>query len=611
LREGIYSVTKLVMSTPIKIYTGTDNFKTLVLNSDVLVDKSFFIKEFIEGGAEVSLITRPRRWGKSLNMSMLKHFLKSELDEFGKPLPEDQQVNRKLFVGGKIDLGLHSGKVRNLKRLKIAEYDDIITDYQGQYPVISISFNEVKGDTYNEVEKKVSMELYMLFSKYKYLLNYISNEEKTIYNSFINGTSELPLLTYGIKFLSSLLYNYHGKKVFILIDEYDAAINEAYLMMGKESVDFAKVLGLFRGIYGTALKGNEYLEKGLLTGILRIAKAGLLSGVNNPKEYSLLDKKFATCYGFTEQEVDELLNTVPVQTSREKIKSWYNGYNFRGNVIYNPWSIMNCLANGGELDKYWLDSGGTSLVDSALVTDEIQEDLKKLLSGDSIITPIRKQVSFDDLSKPTGLYSLLLFAGYLNPNEVVDSEENIYKLNIPNYEVRHIYKQRLLDWVTNKLSIDSYKFYNIVTLLIEGRVEEFRERFQELLKNTTNFFQTGNHMAEMFYSSFILGMVSSFESLYHIDSERETGKGRADLLLIPKAETPKKQGIVIEYKVGKDIESLKQRAKEGLAQINAKGYDTKVKTHKNITSILKVCMSFYDNNVEIAYQVDSINTAKN
>jgi hypothetical protein len=280
-------------------------------------------------------------------------------------------------------------------------------------------------------------------------------------------------------------------------------------------------------------------------------------------------------------------------------------------MIYNPWSIMNCLSKKGKLDHYWLDSGGTSLIDHALVSDDIQDYLRTLVAGDSITTPVSKQVSFDDLKNPKGLFSLLLFAGYLNPVSVVNSEKNVYQLSIPNYEVKQIYEERLLDWLSAKLNTNDVKYNNVISLLAAGKVEEFREELQELLMNTTSFYQRGKRVAEGFYSNFMLGTASCLRAHYHIDSERESGKGRADLLLIPKAETTRKQGIVIEYKVAKDLDSLKQTAKDGLAQINNKGYDTKVKTHNNITSVLKVCMAFHDNNVEIEYQVDNINSGKN
>ncbi|MEO1301455.1 MAG: AAA family ATPase, partial [Bacteroidota bacterium] len=254
-------------------------------------------------------------------------------------------------------------------------------------------------------------------------------------------------------FLSELLYAHFGKPVYILIDEYDAPINEAYVECKDKPEEFSKVVKLFQYLLGATLKSNPHLKKGLVTGILRIAKSNLFSDLNNMREYTLLDKGFTTSYGFTQQEVDELLNKVPMTIPPDEIRNWYNGYTFGDQVVYNPWSIMCCLETGGVLGCYWIDSGGTKLIDSVLLSDEVQNKLQALISGQSITSTIEKHISFDALAEPDTepLYSLLLFGGYLNPDVALPGlDSDTYQLSIPNHEVRYIYKRRLLEWVRKK-----------------------------------------------------------------------------------------------------------------------------------------------------------------
>ncbi len=338
------------------------------------------------------------------------------MDERGVPLLLDQRVNNKLFVGGEVDLGLASGKKRLLVKLKIAQYSDILSDYQGQFPVISINFKDVRGSNYEEIENGIKISIKNLYNHHKYLLfsDKISLAEKNNFGDLWEGKIDKTLLKNSLRFLSELLFNHFNQKVYILIDEYDTPINSSYIKFGHKTEEFELVLELFRGMLGSALKTNPYLEKGVITGILRVAKANLFSDLNNVREYSLLDEDFSKVYGFTQIEVDELLAKVPTKTDPEKIKEWYNGYTFGGEIIYNPWSIMQCLASKGKLDHYWLDSEGTGLVDKALLSDEMQEDLQELLEGRGIVKKLYKQISLGQIEHNKDIfYSLLVFAGYL------------------------------------------------------------------------------------------------------------------------------------------------------------------------------------------------------
>ena len=595
-----------------KILTGTDDFKTLLLNSDVFVDKSLLIKEVLENSASVVLITRPRRWGKSLNMDMIEKFLTIEVDQEGNLLQQEQRINNKLFAGGEIDLGLATGRKKMLKKLKIADYSDIMSEYQGQFPVISISFKDVKGGNYQAIVEGVKKQITKLYGRHKYLEKYLeqdnsllTNDQKEQLTKYFSGHLDDISIKNALSFLSELLYKHFGRKVYILIDEYDTPINSAYITFGDKLDEFKKITELFGGIFGSALKDNDSLERGMITGILRVAKANLFSDLNNVTEYTLLDQEFTKSYGFTQEEVDILLGQTSLQTNSSEIKNWYNGYTFGGEVIYNPWSIMQCLAHKGRLDHYWLDSGGTGLVDKALLSDEMQGDLQQLVVGESIVSPITKQITFTDINKPIGLFSLLLFSGYLNPT-VVELEENIYKLSIPNKEVKYIYQTRVLQWVTDKLDIDRSRYYSFVSLLAVGKVEEFRERLQELLHNSTSFHQTGKKKAELFYSGFMLGLINTLAPSYIIESERESGNGRPDIVLIPKF-GKNDQAIIIEYKLSETTEDLVSTAKIGLNQIINKRYGTKVKEYLHVKKIINIGIAFCGKEMNMQYQVDEIN----
>ncbi len=591
-----------------RMFVGTDDFKALLLNSDIFVDKSLMIKELLEDSGAVTLITRPRRWGKSLNMDMVRRFFEIEIGEYGNPLPQEQRVNHKLFSGGEVDLGFDETKI--LKPLKIANVANSMKR-QGQFPVIIISFKGVRGSSYQEIEVGIKSQIINLFAKHRYLERYIKQDEKLLIDAqkeilqrYFTGKLIEDDIKNSLNFLSDLLYKHFNQKVYILIDEYDTPINSAYMKFGNNLEEFEEVLALFRAIFGNSLKTNDSLQKGVITGILRVAKANLFSDLNNLTECSLLDERFSNSYGFTQAEVDELLTKVPTTTKPEEIKNWYNGYNFGGEVIYNPWSIMQCLASKGKLDHYWIDSGGTDWIDHVLLSDEMQQNIQALVAGKTITSSITKHINFADINKPEGLFSLLLFSGYLNPAAKM-SEQDIYELSIPNYEVKYIYQKRMVQWVSKQLDIDNSGHYSFVTLLPDGRIEEFKERLQELLLNSTSFHQTGEKKAELFYSGFMLGFINMLGSSYIISSEQESVDGRADVVMIPKIGKGDK-AMIIEYKIAKSLEDLADIAKAGLQQIIDKKYDTRIKEYQHVKQILKISLAFCGKNMELQYEVTKL-----
>ncbi|MEO1219145.1 MAG: AAA family ATPase [Bacteroidota bacterium] len=594
------------LNSGIEICTGTESFAELLLKSDVFVDKTLFIREFLKGGDKVALITRPRRWGKSMNMDMLKCFLSIEVDDQGQPLPREQCLNHKLFAGGEVVIKPRTGKVKRLAPLKIAQQcPDLVSDYQGQFPVISIGFKDVDGSSYRAIEEGVRGQIVNLYTEsHGYLDQYSQAGEKLLKDAdekqldrYFSDELNQEDIKDSLRFLSKLLHKHFGRRVYILIDEYETPISRACLKLPPKEIK--NVLELFQEILGAALKGNPHLEQGLVTGILRLAKADLLSNLNNVRAYTLLDRRFATSYGFTEQEVDELLSKVPTSKPPEAMQRWYNGYAFSDQVVYNPWSIMHYLKTRGKLSRYWVESGGTRVIDPILTTDEMQQDLQTLIAGGTLNSFITRQVSFDNLKCKKDLLSLLLFSGYLSP--VRELRQDQYLLSIPNYEVQRVYREWLIEWVSQKLEVDPNEYESLADLLAAGDVETFTKNLQEMLYASASFHQIGPKRAEVFYSGFMMGLLSNLLNRYIIESERESGLGRPDAVLIPNVDHGDR-AIILEYKVGQKAEDLAELALEGLAQIADKKYSTQVKTYGHVKRILQVGLAFCGKEVASKYE---------
>ena len=459
---------------------GTENFKKFLETGKFIVDKSLLIKEVVDDSHEVILITRPRRWGKSLNMSMLKHFFNIEVNSKGERIIPNP--NRVLFNGGEYSFLAEveiNGKLANqsvtkyLDPLRISEFQDYIGTHQGQYPAILLSLKDVKKDTFEGMKGAIESQIVDLFAQYKYF--------KSI-SKLWQDASEDPLMfgkkireniienkdigvENSLKTLSHWLYEHHGKKTYILIDEYDTPLNQAYIKGYSE-----KALTLMRGLLGAALKGNSALEKGILTGILRLAKADLFSGLNNPGEYGLLDKEYAQYYGFTEKEVDGLLSKVDhndfnkeathknkkvrhehgnhdtLLRLKQTLKDYYNGYFVGGEKLYNPWSVVNCISRL-EVQPYWVDSGGIDLIKDKLFSKEATNIWESVSDKESLSSKIEKNINVNAINDPESLASLLFHTGYLTRAEEKTSSflsgENAIKVKIPNEEVKMEFERLL------------------------------------------------------------------------------------------------------------------------------------------------------------------------
>ncbi len=398
------------------------------------------------------------------------------------------------------------------------------------------------------------------------------------------------------------------------IDEYDTPLNDWYALQlaretffDTENTYFKSVLNLFRGILGNALKGNDYLEKGVVTGILRVAKASLFSGLNNFGEDSILDKNYAEHFGFTESEVNTLLHKSKLDKNPETVlalKSWYNGYNIGGLTIYNPWSIMNCINNDGEFKAYWVGTASTALIEQALILDKFQEEMQILIEGGSVDMIADPKMVFADIkSSPNALYNLLLFSGYLTANSIENAKAGMYRcdVRIPNKEVQEVFEVSSMDWIAQKLKLDMNEYNAFLDDLLKGNIDAFTQKLKGYLETSASYFATGPKNAELFYSGFVMGLVSAVSSNYSVEAERESGLGRADLLLIPTPTARHQNALVLEFKFAKSDENLRLLAQKALEQIELKNYEAKIKAYKNVASTFKVGIAFGGKDVEVAF----------
>ena len=556
-----------------RLQIGSDDFGKVRTNKLNFVDKTLFIKEILDNkNIEVSVITRPRRFGKTFNLSTLHHFLASEVN---------QLETEGLFDG-----------------LRIATVDDgSYMQYQGKYPVIFVSFKDAKDNTFQEVLENIRVIIQELYGAYRYLLNSekLAQDEKDFFKKLLLGETDKSKLEGSIKKLCEFLYKHTGKKVYLLIDEYDTPIQAGY-----SKGYYEEIITFMRGMFGAALKSNPYLDRAVITGILRIAKESLFSGLNNVKVFSLLQTQYSQHFGFTEEEVSNLLEQSELSERKEEVRKWFNGYVFGETVVYNPWSIAN-YTNDKILKAYWINTSDNHLIKTILIksSTEFKEQFKSLLQKKTIEKSIDEHVVFGDLTKnPHAAWSLLLMSGYLKAVKTTIIE-GITKceLAIPNYEVKILYRLIIESWLGNGHGADWYQ--DFLLYLLEGNIEKFTENFGQVLEQTISMYDLV-HNPEAFYQGFMLGLAAGIDqNQYELKSNRESGGGRYDIAIIPKDTT--KLAIILEIKSITPPELPKQRTEEfmkmilnkgaqkALEQINNKNYISELKqrgiTEKNIVKI--------------------------
>ncbi|MDF3055109.1 MAG: putative AAA-ATPase [Gammaproteobacteria bacterium] len=552
---------------------GVDDFGKIIKEKYNFIDKSLFIKEVLDNrGTEVIVITRPRRFGKTLNMSMLHHFLGSEVNN--------------LKTEGMFD------------HLKIAKEGSAYMDHQGRYPVISITFKAMACSSYDQAKQIFAELLSQLYGQHRVLLlsEALYSDEKLFFERVLNRKASDADLIFSLQRLSNYLHRHHGVKPWILIDEYDTPIQS-----GHSNNHYKEIVELMRGVLGNVLKGNADIHQAVITGILQISKESLFSGLNNLRVYSLLNEKYAEYFGFTGSEVDEALKKINLHHLSGEIKGWYNGYHIGQCQIYNPWSIANCIAEKGALRPYWVNTSNSELIKTSMALAEaiVKEKFEQILAGNPIEVIITEKMVFGDLKTNTdALWSLLLFSGYLTVRKAtpIDTEFNC-ELQTPNQEVAALYRTVIRGWFTDSLSTAGYQAF--LENLTTGDLDTFLERLKRFLKESSSFFDVGGKNPEKFYHGFVLGLIVSLADTHTVQSNKESGYGRYDVMIIPK--DIQKLGLILEFKVAKKGVTLKQTAQEALAQIEARDYETELR-QRGIQNILKIGLAFRKKEVEMAFQ---------
>ncbi len=551
---------------------GHDNFRKLIDYRLDFVDKSLFIQEILDDrGTNVAVITRPRRFGKTLNLSMLHYFLAAE-------------------AYGKSTQGLFDG-------LKIAALGEKYMQHQGQYPVIFLTLKDVRDHSFDIAKEKLGLLLAEVYREHSYLLHspHLEATDKQFFNTILGGTNQQSLLEKSLASLTRYLFQHYGKSPWLLIDEYDTPMHSAFLHHY-----YDEMISLIRGLFGAALKSNPYLEKAVITGILRISKESLFSGLNNIQVYTLLQTQYSEYFGFTETEVASLLQEAHLESRSEAIRDWYNGYQCGNTIIYNPWSMVQCIHAQGELRPFWVNTSSNDLIKHLLAQGDatLKANLELLLKGKAIEAVIEETIIFADLARDNNAFwNLMLFSGYLKAISTTRVDDRIKaQLASPNREISSLYRGIIQAWFADSLGYSNYQSF--LQSLVQGKVEEFILRLQDCLRTTLSFFDVTGLNPEKFYHGFVLGLMISLQDTYEIQSNKEGGYGRFDVMLIPKDLT--QLGIVLEFKTVRDLNtSLTAAAEEALRQIINRDY-AQILRSKNIQRILQLGLAFRHKEVAVA-----------
>ncbi len=534
---------------------GASDFKKLREGGYYYVDKSLFIREITEASAEVLLIPRPRRFGKTLNLSMLRYFYEKT----------DEDLT-KLFQGL---------AVRN---------EDVFRECQGKYPVIWMTFKEVKSREWSGCLRNLQNVIYREYARHRHLLDssVLFPEEKAYFRNILNGKSDQTDYEISLENLSAFLRRFHDRRVIILIDEYDTPINAGYV-----SGYYEEAVSFMRNLLSGGLKDNENLFKGVVTGVLRVAKESIFSGLNNLSVYTVLNPRFSDSFGFTGAEVRRLLEDYGMSDLYDEISYWYDGYKFGKTVLYNPWSVISCLDNQGDPQPYWTNTADSAIIDNLATRGgrELREELGCLLEGGAVVRPVYDNIAMKDLEKRDDLlWSLMLFSGYLKAVEKTDHET--WKLEIPNNEVYLIYRSLVRNWFAEKT--EHNRLEEMLGALENGDVRLFELLLREVVLQVMSYHDLSGS-PEKVYHALVLGMLVWLSGKYDIRSNRESGYGRYDLMLKPKYQG--RQGIVIEFKKVYEGETPEDVLEEALKQIEEKKYVTELEA-AGVRDILKLAIAF-------------------
>ena len=559
-----------------KLPIGLSDFKDMIEKNYYYFDKSELIENILEDGSIVKLFTRPRRFGKTLNMSMLKYFFDVK----------NKEENKKLFEGLNISKSEYFEK-------------------QGEFPVISISFKNYNKNDWESGFKSIKSTISDIYAKFEYLMEHLNKRDlkkfEDIWLEKDEGDWERSLLN-----LTKYVYEYYEKKVIVLIDEYDQPIINSYIKgYYSETIDF------FKSFYGSVLKDNEYLEMSVITGILRVAKENIFSGLNNLEVHTILDSEFTEYFGIMEDEVEDALKDFNLEYELEDVQKWYNGYLFGDTKVYNPWSVINFLKKG-RLRPYWVNTSGNGLIQLYLekLKNEIFDEFSKLLNKESVLKRINDNMTFGNLEAnfEKNIWNLFFHSGYLTLVEEYDEDEEGIYLKIPNEEILKMFSEMFIEVYFK----DTNNFLDMTEALKNGDIKKFKLGLNKVLLENTGIFDVNGIYKEQFYHGFMLGMILILKNEYEITSNGFAGKGRYDLLLKPKNVLEGKEGIIFELKIvnansdekfsgDKLKEKLKKECEVALNQIDEKEYVSVLK-NAGVERILKIGIAFFGKEFEVKFE---------
>ena len=558
-----------------KLPIGISDFKEIIENNYYYFDKTKFIENILEDGSKVKLFTRPRRFGKTLNISMLKYFFDIK----------NKDENRKLF--------------ENLEISK-SEY----FEKQGNFFVISISFKNYDAESWESGFNTIKNEIKLLYNEFYLIRDSLNQSDLADFDAIWLKKDNADWIN-SLFNLTRYLYEISGKKVVVLIDEYDQPIIDSYI-----KGNYEKCIAFFKAFYGKVLKDNNYLEMGILTGILRVAKENVFSGLNNLEVHTILDDEFTEYFGIMENEVEKSLEDFDLKYELNDVQKWYNGYLFGEKKVYNPWSIINFL-NRGNLKSYWVNTSGNGLIKLYLqkLKNDVFDDFSKLLNKESILKRINNNMTFENLKTNFGknIWNLFFHSGYLTLADKYDVMKKNASIKIPNKEILEMFSEMFIEIYFK----DSETFLDMTDALTTGNIEKFKFELNKILLENIGIFDVIGIYKEQFYHGLMLGLILMLKNEYEISSNNFAGKGRYDLLLKPKNIFERKEGIIIELKAI-NIDNLKLNSEEihekllsecevALHQIEEKEY-TSVLKNAGIDNILKIGIAFFGKEFEIKFK---------
>ena len=530
-----------MQSTRKPMPVGVEDFKRLVTEGYCFIDKTRFIKDYIDAQGVVTLITRPRRFGKTLTLSMLQYFFDSEQGE----------ENRQLFSG----LDIEGAGERYMQE-------------QGSRPVVFLSLKEVQAGDKGLMLELLARVLQGLCKRFRYLLegDKLIEEDKKVLRRLLELRGDEADLRFSLRTLMQCLEDFHGKKPMLLLDEYDAPILFAW-----EKGYYEECIDFMRGFLSAALKTNPALGSAVLTGVTRISKESIFSGLNNLNVCSVLREKYSDAFGFTQEEAARLMEDCGVGDRLPELAQWYDGYLIGGREIYNPWSVIQFIDHGCKFQPYWLNTSGNAILRDLLerVDSRRQRDLYGLLKGKPVEVPVMENFVFGNIGENrNALFMLLMTTGYLKPVEMWKDEERVdwVRLQIPNFEVRFAYRSEILNHIVP--SQGEILLRDMLRSMAEGDTQEFAENLSDILRDFVSYHDASQ--PESFYHGLLLGFSVLMDGKYKVESNKESGYGRFDIAFFPQKENA--PGIILELKAAKSEDELEAKAQEALAQIEKKAY---------------------------------------